>query len=395
MSNINLKDTLRLAVEAASGGKQTVRYTKGGQPCFFTVIEQVSLNELNPRFSAALADMNSVHPAFKNGKTISNKILVGTYASALINGELVSQPNTVADTTHSINAASAKIINQGQNWHLMTVLEVSLLRSLSFKAQHHVQGNTSKLGWSMMDKTQDGRRVDGKAKNQIAAENGFNDPNQASQIFAGSGPISFRHDSSHTGVSDLVGGFHWTYCQGTRLIGGELQFYVGDGVSGMADLQATELFVESSGENSKWKAMDATTGEFKNPTYAGSLVNANYKPTTVNSIRLVNVGSSAPNSLNIGGVFVEATGVASDFSQLSEKVVAKLNMYLAYPDTYERDFSKTPAEFYFPDITYTRSKAATIQFGRENLYQTFHATNKDEVATEYFNQRNSRIVIHE
>lgn len=395
MSTISLKDTLRIAVEAASGGKQTVRYTKKGQPCFFTVIEQVSLSELNPRFSAALADMNSVHPAFKNGETISNKILVGTYASALINGELVSQPNTVADTTHSINIASAKIKNQGQNWHLMTVLEASLLRSLSFKAQHHVQGNTSKLGWSSLDKTQDGRRADGKTKNQITVENGLDDLDQASQIFAGSGPISFRHDNSHTGVSDLVGGFHWTYCQGTRLIGGELQFYVGDGVSGMSDLQATELFVESSGENSKWKAMDATTGEFKNPTYTGSLANSNYEPTTVNSIRYVDGGSTAPNSLSIGGVFAQATGVASDFSQLSEKVVAKLNLYLAYPDNYERDFSRTSTQFYFPNVVYTRSKATALQFGRENLYQTFHIVNKDAVAFEYFNQCTSRIVIHE
>ena len=47
MTTILVKDALRTAIEAASGGKQTVLYTPKGQPTFVNIIPKVSIETLN------------------------------------------------------------------------------------------------------------------------------------------------------------------------------------------------------------------------------------------------------------------------------------------------------------------------------------------------------------
>ena len=59
MTTILVRDSLRQAVEAASGGKQTVLYTPKGQPTYMNIITKKTLADLYPSMGLSV-----VHPAF-------------------------------------------------------------------------------------------------------------------------------------------------------------------------------------------------------------------------------------------------------------------------------------------------------------------------------------------
>ncbi|HDE1021942.1 TPA: hypothetical protein PCA95_005373, partial [Klebsiella quasipneumoniae] len=88
MTTISVKDTLRAATEAASGGLQTVIYTDKGQPCFMNIIEKFAIEDVLPSLG-----LTGTHPAFIIDGTEVGQILVGTYGAVLKDGEYVSQPN--------------------------------------------------------------------------------------------------------------------------------------------------------------------------------------------------------------------------------------------------------------------------------------------------------------
>ena len=393
MSNSNLKDVLRLAVEAASGGKQTVRYTKKGQPCFFTVIDQVSLQTLSPEFSEAANELGP-HPAFKKGETYAKKLLVATYASAMIDGELVSQPNRTADWSNSLSATIGLITQQGENWNVINSLQYSLLKSISYSADHFVEGNTSKLGWSKFRPELAGRPADGKHPTEITVESGYDDMAQASQILGGSGPVQFRHDNTYTGVSDLVNGIGWTACIGTRVVGTELQVYDGPNHEGMSSLTMARLKDLRTSTESGWWAIDATTGNLIPTSATGTLVDGSYSTTTPNSVRITDYGTVATNAIHTGGTSAQIGGEPIWYSELNPKVTARLALYSLYPEIFEKKHL-AGGEFYFPWTNSTKSKIWFLVFGRENIYQAFYSLDDDIVVNDYFQQNFNRITILE
>ena len=61
---INVPDTLRRAVESASGGRNTVLYTAKGQPCHMFILRHADMAAVNAELGIAR------HPAFIVGKSI-------------------------------------------------------------------------------------------------------------------------------------------------------------------------------------------------------------------------------------------------------------------------------------------------------------------------------------
>ncbi|MDE4663436.1 hypothetical protein PXW78_27055, partial [Klebsiella pneumoniae] len=88
MATILIKDRLRQSVEAASGGLQTIVYTKKGQPCFMNVLAKFDLSEVD-------SSLSGTHPAFIVDDKEFSQILIGTYQMRVIDGEMVSQPYSV------------------------------------------------------------------------------------------------------------------------------------------------------------------------------------------------------------------------------------------------------------------------------------------------------------
>ena len=104
---IFVRDPLRQAVEAASGGKNTVMYDDKGYPSVMVRIPRFNLEDIDSSLGTG------VHPAFiVHGRTIS-EIWIGKYQAKNVNGRACSLPgvnptaNIDFDTSKSICEAIA------------------------------------------------------------------------------------------------------------------------------------------------------------------------------------------------------------------------------------------------------------------------------------------------
>lgn len=374
----NFEQLAKLQVESASGGKQTVVFTPKGQPCYMTVINRVEVEKLDPQFSAK-SGIKGIHPAFKVGDKVHDRILVGTYPSSLSNGELVSQPNIVCDYSLSLAQVVDLIKSQGAGWHCLTPIENHLIQCLAFAEKKYPLGASSKMGFSKVDTKAQGRRSDDKNP-QDFVEKPLD--GNVCQIYAGSGPLSFRHNHKYTGISDVVNGWGWHYLNGSRLIGNELQVYI----------DAANLESKDINNLSGWKAIDATTGAYITPEFTGSIESLNYVAVTNNSVRAGRAGEIARNTINLVDVFFNNNGDHVYLDNLTDIVRLKLVMHGLYPNyTQKNIINNGESNFYYANTT---QKACNLITGRECIYQTFTLKEKDEIELIAFNQCTSRIVIH-
>lgn len=275
MSTINLKSSIKLSVEAASGGAQTVVFTAKGQPCIMNKIKAFTLD------SVGLG--TGLHPAFITTKGNLDHIYIGTYAGTIVDNELVSSPVLSASVNLALPAYEAAAKASGKGFHIMTNAEWSALMVQAYISETTPFGNTS-----------NGESIVSGTKGTLA------DPNSTTNftIINGSGAASWRHDKKYNGISDLVGNVS-EYAIGFRIIGGEIQV--------IRNNNAALSTANTSVESAEWQAIDATTGYFKTPIFTGSSATNNYVATTANSVRM-DYGTGVPPTTTIF--------VASTFSSL-------------------------------------------------------------------------------
>lgn len=268
MTTILVKDTLRHSVEAASGGKQTIIYTDKGQPSFVNIIEKFDLSTIDPA-------MSGTHPAFIVNGVEKDAIYVGTYKGSISKGELVSQPYQNATREYYPNLIAAARAS-GKGWHVYTAVERAAINALSMKANATVLGATLEDGSSQIDSTQKGQ-LDGLGN-----------------LKNGSGPISFRHDNSHTGISDLVGGNQEIYA-GLAMFNFEIRLIENNN----AALDSIDLLASDS-----WRYIDGATG---------TLMQIKPLETSAGSVRFFNERQE-PYSFS----FIQEEGV---YQSVSDKIV--------------------------------------------------------------------------
>ena len=267
MTTIFIKDDLRASVEAASGGKQTVLYTASGQPTYMNVI---------PAFNGQDADAGlptGVHPAFLVNGVQKSEIFIGTYPGIIKNGELLSLPGV--DCTTSINhdqaVTAARLCGTGH--HVMSNVEYAAIYLWCRANGFQPRGNTN-YGKSDASAWETGRRVDGLTPGDTAG---------TPRILTGSGPNSWNHDNSNSGIADLCGNV-WEWSPGMRVVYGEIQL--------LANNNAALYSADFSATSADWKAIDGASGALVSPTFTGTIAGANYVPTTANSVRYAVSGTA-------------------------------------------------------------------------------------------------------
>ena len=82
----SIKDTYRQAVEAASGGKQTVLYDDKGYPSIMNIIPKLSYKDVG------LSDSTKALPAFMVDDAEKPEIFVGTFMAMVHDGRACSLP---------------------------------------------------------------------------------------------------------------------------------------------------------------------------------------------------------------------------------------------------------------------------------------------------------------
>lgn len=351
---MTLQSDLKKAVEAASGGKQTVLFTTSGQPTFVNVLKREDFKASDDPLLVALGVTSGDHPAFKVGSRTLDKIYVGTYPTTLVNDELVSQPYNAATGIRNISETAVGlptwVANTGLNAHVATVAELNLLKSLVRKSGFNPYGNDEFKGASLVNPMQKGVRVDGLPTGSANVTTVTAIGSQLSgAILTGSGTVGFRTENTPTGISDLGAGYV-SPVRGVRIIKGEVQVYANPTQKNSADAPplTNSLSVLGSSANAdfmtNWFAIDATTGDLKAPTFTGGLLvggsntdSLGYVPTTVNSVKLTT--AVAPN-IPVGYYSV---GQLAFNGSLPDKVVTLLR-YLGLINEPSDVASPTPAK---------------------------------------------------
>lgn len=207
----SVKDSLRQAVEAASGGLNTVIYTKKGQPIFARVIPKFRVEHLDPSLGSG------VHPAFIVGGREVPEIWIGMYPAHLSQGELISVPGVAPSALTAQNAIDAARAS-GPGIHVITNAEWAAMALTSIYGVgngNDVVSGPDPYGRDRTTPKLFGRRVDGKAPGDTSA---------ISQTLTGSGPLSWRHDLSPFGVADVSPGISPGYfVTGLMLVNGEIR----------------------------------------------------------------------------------------------------------------------------------------------------------------------------
>lgn len=276
MPTIFVKDEMRAAVEAASGGRQTVLYTASGQPSVMNIIPSFNLEDIDASLGTG------VHPAFVVGGVQKGELFIGSYQGIVKNGELISLPGVEPSISRTHDSAVTAARANGLGWHVMSNVEYTAIALWCWKNGFMPRGNTLN-GLSSDAPHETARRADGAAAGLTTG---------SPRTLTGSGPASWRHDNTPGGISDLCGNI-WEWSPGLRIVQGEIQIIANND----AALNATDL----SPTSAAWKAIDGETGALINPTFTGTIAGGDYVPTTPKSVRYGVVGA-------VNYTLVRATG---------------------------------------------------------------------------------------
>ena len=264
---ISVPDTLRRAVESASGGRNTGLYTAKGQPCHMVVVPKFTLESIDPGLGSG------THPAFIVGGVERAQLFIGQHIGVARNAEMLSLPGVDPINSIAFDAAVSLVRANGLGWHLMTNVEYAALALWCWRNGYQPRGNTA-YGRSSDLSTEVGVRQDGVEPGTASGN---------ARTLTGSGPASWRHDNTPFGIADLNGNV-WEWSPGMRVVAGEIHVIENnDAAAAVADLSAT---------SAAWKAIDGATGGLITPTFTGSIAGGDYAPTTPNSVRYALSGTA-------------------------------------------------------------------------------------------------------
>lgn len=171
-------------------------YDDAGIPSIMHRFRRVSNKEL-------FGGSDKPHPAFIIGGEVYDEIYISVYPNVMINGKPYSLPFQKPAENITLDDFSKACFSKGEGWHPMTAAEWGFLANLSLKLGTLPHGNTDYGAWHGNHK-----------------EHGQKAPN-SNRTLTGTGPETWTHDHTKTGVHDLCGNI-WEVVAGLRIKNGRL-----------------------------------------------------------------------------------------------------------------------------------------------------------------------------
>ena len=106
-------DDFKLAIEAMSGGKNTVLFDDMEMPSVMVPFPKMNISEIMDGGS------QNIHPGFKVGGVDKDKIYVGKYQSIVLNERAYSLPMRDPKTYTTFDQALTYCRNKGNGWSLV------------------------------------------------------------------------------------------------------------------------------------------------------------------------------------------------------------------------------------------------------------------------------------
>lgn len=241
-------DDLKLAVEAMSGGKNTVLLDNVGMPSIMVRIPKMKFSEL-----VKGSVSQSTHPGFIVGGEEKDVMYVSKFQNIEVNGRAYSLPFKDPKTGVNFDSALKLCRDKGNGWSLMPY-SLWCAIALWCKANGTMpRGNNS---WGC---DADKKHERGVETCKETAENDHK--GQTARTATGSGPDTWNHNWLPDGIADMNGNV-WEWTAGMRLKAGEINV--------IADADVMKADVKLTKDSSSWKSID-DKGLLKNPGAEGCL----------------------------------------------------------------------------------------------------------------------------
>lgn len=207
----------REAVEAASSGKNTVKYDAQGNPNVMVWINKFNSEDVNAailaRHGVDFQLGTGVFPAFiKNGVQIRGFWCPKYQASNGANGGCSVVAGVSPRTYVNYDVAKALCTNKGPGWHMLANIEWFAVAYSGLAFGEQPRGNTNY-----------GRAHD--AKHEVAtlssSAHAPGDTAHSAPCYTGTGPATWSHDGTQFGVFDMVGNV-WEWVDQLKLQEGQI-----------------------------------------------------------------------------------------------------------------------------------------------------------------------------
>lgn len=250
-------DGARFALEAATGGRNTLILDDAGLPSVMVRIPMFRWSEVLEGGEDRPCD------AFIVGGRVLDCIYISKYLNVVENGRAYSLPGRDPAHTLTIDEARAACAAKGPGWHLLTIAEWTAI------AHWCVKNGTVPRGNSNFGRHHEHTHEHGV----LAAGRRGQGPEDEMRTLTGSGPASWNHDGTDAGIADLNGNI-WDWVAGLRVVDGEIQI-IPDNDSA--------LNVDESAESAAWRAI-GPDGRLAAPGSAGTLKYDGLAPGTAEPV---------------------------------------------------------------------------------------------------------------
>lgn len=237
-------DMLKLAVEGLSGGKNTIILDDRGMPSFMVRFPKLKNSEL---IDGATED---THPAFIVDGVEKDEILISKYQNIVKDDRAYSLPLMDPKVYVTFDQAKEYCENKGKGWHLMTNAEWAGIAAWCEKNGFIPRGNNNY-----------GQDADAPhEKGVVTYTYTSNGKEYNGRVATGSGPASWAHDGTNSGIFDMNGNI-WEWVGGMRLVDGEIQIINNNNAA---------AHVNQGADSTLWKAI-MPDGTLVDPGTSGTL----------------------------------------------------------------------------------------------------------------------------
>lgn len=235
-------DDFKLAIEAMSGGKNTILFDDRGMPSVMVPFPKMKMSDLIDGGS------ENIHPAFMVDSVEKDVMYVSKFQNIVLNDRAYSLPMRDPKVSLNFDQANTYCRNKGEGWGLMPYSLWCAIALWCRKNETMPRGNNN-------------YGADHGYPHEKGVPCSYESDGRTARCLTGSGPATWYHNWMPDGIADLNGNV-WEWCAGMRLDDGEIQ------IIPYANCMSPDASM--SAESTLWKAIKAD-GSLVEPGTDGTL----------------------------------------------------------------------------------------------------------------------------